>query len=575
MGELSEARVLLLDCQTTGASPSRGALLEIGWAEADGRSEELARAPEAHVAAQPGRARVPRRVRELTGITAAEVRRSGVAPEAIWAALMEAAGRLGEGPTPVVIHYARFERPFLEQLHAAHGEGPWPFRLICTHAIAQRLFPGLPRRGIRALAGYLGHDKPELKRAAGHVAATAAIWAGLTEVLEEEHGVGSLAELGEWLERTPVVRGAKREYPIARDKRLSLPRRPGVYRMLDRNQRVLYVGKATSLRQRVNSYFRKGRGASERHLELVTRIWDVEVTPTASPLEAALMETDAIKAHDPPYNIALKEVGREVAFVSPDLRSASGAPSATHCLGPLPGAASAHAVAALVRVLGEGGEEEVLEQAQALLIPVERLPPMEIALEGFERVRARYGLGGRERVSVRSLLGIGARLHVEALAARASAAEGEPDEESAEGSEEGERDRSWTAEDVEQAVLTGLMLHGRLLRRASWLCQLSEATVAWRPTHEEGAGWRCLAVEGGEVAFSRALGEGESPEAPVGGGRSFGERQRRFDVATYDRLRVLTTELRRVLSSGGEASVWLGGRVRVEAAALARLLSWV
>ncbi|MEO1272863.1 MAG: GIY-YIG nuclease family protein [Myxococcota bacterium] len=479
----------------------------------------------------------------------------------------------------VVIHYARFERPFLERLGTRQGpQGP-TFQWVCTHAIAQRLFPGLPRRGIRALAGYLGHDKPELKRAAGHVEATAAIWAGLVEVLQEEHGVRSLEALQTWLKETPVVRSRKRNYPIARDKRLSLPRCPGVYRMLDRSNRVLYVGKATSLRQRVNSYFRKGRSASERHLELVTRIWDVEVTPTASPLEAALLETDAIKHHDPPYNIALKtSTDRALVFATPDLQRIAPVPDALHCLGPLPSSAPTQALASLVQVLDPKASPAPSELAQALLIPVERLPTHAVMIQGLARVRDTYGFGIRQPLSARALLAAGAQLWLEFLQARQHNTGPSHTEESDSAEVEDASDpstrRTWTVDDVEQSILSGLLQHARAVRRASGLCQFSEASVAWTPTHTDDAPWRILVLEGGQVSLRDEWSPTKPLPLPPGHLRTWSQRQTCFDAATYDRLRILTTELRRVLSQGGQVRVRFG-HVHLGTEAARRLLTWL
>lgn len=56
---------------------------------------------------------------------------------------------------PAVVHFARFEAPFLHDLHAqVLPAAGFPLELICTHEISRRLFPNLPRRSIRAISGY-------------------------------------------------------------------------------------------------------------------------------------------------------------------------------------------------------------------------------------------------------------------------------------------------------------------------------------------------------------------------------------------------------------------------------------
>jgi excinuclease ABC subunit C len=87
----------------------------------------------------------------------------------------------------------------------------------------------------------------------------------------------------------------------------ALPAAPGVYLFRDAGGRVIYVGKAASLRARVRSYFsRTGDGRPQTH-ELVPRIADVDVVVTASVKEALLLENQLIKKHKPRFNVRLRD----------------------------------------------------------------------------------------------------------------------------------------------------------------------------------------------------------------------------------------------------------------------------
>ena len=85
-----------------------------------------------------------------------------------------------------------------------------------------------------------------------------------------------------------------------------LPNLPGVYKMLGKNGDIIYVGKAKSLKSRINSYFAKTIDHPKTRA-LVQRIDNIETIITRSETEALLLEQNLIKLHRPPYNVLLRD----------------------------------------------------------------------------------------------------------------------------------------------------------------------------------------------------------------------------------------------------------------------------
>lgn len=86
-----------------------------------------------------------------------------------------------------------------------------------------------------------------------------------------------------------------------------LPDKPGVYLMKDVQGNIIYVGKATSLRQRVRSYFQSSKHHTPKELSLVGKIHDLETIVVDSPVEALILECNLIKQHRPKYNVRLRD----------------------------------------------------------------------------------------------------------------------------------------------------------------------------------------------------------------------------------------------------------------------------
>ena len=97
------------------------------------------------------------------------------------------------------------------------------------------------------------------------------------------------------------------EYPPPPIDLSTLPAKPGVYLMLSKGGRVLYVGKAKNLRVRVKQYFVPGRDSREMVPKLVQQVASIETIVVGSEKEALLLENTLIKRHQPKYNVIFRD----------------------------------------------------------------------------------------------------------------------------------------------------------------------------------------------------------------------------------------------------------------------------
>lgn len=560
MRQLSELDVLIVDCQTTGATPALGAVLEMGWCVLRPGDPDPDH-HQAHWIALPEGHGVSSQVRRITGYDERLVQ-DALSPAAAWERLRACTN--GASPAPAAIHFARFELAFLRDWASRfEPEREFPLDVVCVHAIACRLYPELPRRSLRALAGYLGHGLDLARRSLGHVEATAFVWRKLVGELEQR-GIRSWDELRDWL-ATPhsVARPKRHSYPIAKTRYRTLPDSPGVYRFVRSNGDLLYVGKAASLRKRVASHF-TARSKREHSVEMLTQVHDVQFTVTASALEAALLENESIKTLAPPYNVQLVPQSSEVWFARADFSDASPDPGDGHVLGPLPSPWSVSSLRALVAL--RAGEPATRSRRARSVGAADRWAPDEaVFASGLSRFTERR-LPSVTTDPRREVLGAARQIWNELRAATAEEETplDEADTETAA--------PVWDPDRVARHLERNLAQSYQLLGRARWLCRLQDSEIVYSEPGSPRA--RRLVVRDGRVVDARDETPDERPTSTFAAS-SLEQRQRAFDRAMYDRLRVLTTELKRIRRDGGEVTVFVGRGRPVRGKLLDAVLRWV
>ena len=556
MPALADLDVLIVDCQTTGASPAFGCVLELGWGVARASSKQL-EAAEAHWIALPEGQRVPRQVQRITGYEPSHAEHALPDSDA-WARLRRAMQRSPIAPT--AIHYARFELAFLRDWAARfEPQTPFPFDAVCVHAIATRLYPGLPRQSLRALAGYLGYSLDLARRSLGHVEATAFVWRSLCGELAAREIV-TWEQLQAWLAaRAPAkTRAKKPHYPIAVERYKSLPDAPGVYRFLRSNRDVLYVGKAASLKQRVTSHF-TARASKQLAPEMLTQVGEIEFEPTASALEAALLENETIKTLRPPYNVQLTVAEPRIWYSNRTFSATEPVPDLEYSVGPVASQYSLRPLSALSELLS-GAQSTPLLRAHAVGVSDLWTPDEAVFAAGWAELAARHPAEFllATTKAQKAALHLAKRLLLSA-----------PNKEELENSAKPDGwDEGRVARHIERASAQAYQAY----RRARWLHLLHDCDVVYR--EPESAHARLLLIRNGALAEAREIKLDWRPSErvrPVGPPRALPE----FDRAKYDRLRVLTSELKRIARDGGHVAVHFGPQTAIPQRWLAGVLRLV
>ena len=325
------------------------------------------------------------------------------------------------------------------------------------------------------------------------------------------------------------------------------------------------MGKAACLRQRVSGHFHARAGA--RSLEMLTQVRDVSWTETATALEAGLLETDEIKRLAPPYNRALTVAGRSVWFATADLDHLCEMPDERHTVGPLASPAPFEALGALRAALAGAAPVPLAVRARTVGFDPGHAPPAESFADGLVRFVALHG----RLETAGAVLRVGARLW--ASRRETSAGDADVGAEPAAAAPEPPRRPAWDAGTVRETLEETVRRAAHAVRRGRWLLRLCECSLAWDEPGRPGR--RLLVVERGGVAARADLEPGESAPVPAGAGRSPAERRAAFDLATFDRLRVLTTELRTLVADATSVEIRLGENARLSRPRLATVLRWL
>ncbi|MDW8060308.1 MAG: exonuclease domain-containing protein [Thermomicrobium sp.] len=285
-----------LDVETTGLRPSRHRVIEIGAV----RYEQGRCVERFAVLVNPHR-RLPGYIVRLTGI------RDDDLVTAVPFAEVAAALRRFLGTSVVVGYNVGFDLDFLDFEFRRIGQGPLANPALDVLPLARQLLAGNGRYDLDSVCRAVGIERTTRHRALPDAEATAELYLRLV-ARAEEAGVRAPSDVPLQPARRPVVVEAVARGRAVLDRKLleNVPELPGVYLMRDGLGRVLYVGKARNLRQRLRSYFAQPLGYTRKMDGLLESVADLETVVVGSELEALLLESQFIQRHKPPYNTQLR-----------------------------------------------------------------------------------------------------------------------------------------------------------------------------------------------------------------------------------------------------------------------------
>jgi DNA polymerase III subunit epsilon len=276
----------IVDIETTGGVAKWHRITEIAIIHHDGEKELL----RYQTLINP-EVVIPRNIATLTGITDEMVANAPTfkqKAEEIFALL--------QGPI-FVAHNVNFDYGFLRS-HFAELGMKWNPKRLCTVRLSRKILPGMYSYSLGKLAQQLGFSIEDRHRAMGDCDFTATLFAMLVKKDGEGHIDFALNQRSREATLPPNV---------PREIIETIPKSLGVYFFYGPGKKIIYIGKANNLKQRVSEHFR-GSTHTGYKSQFAEQILDVKWVVCPNELVALLTEAKEIKKHWPPYNRLLKRV---------------------------------------------------------------------------------------------------------------------------------------------------------------------------------------------------------------------------------------------------------------------------
>ena len=306
----------VFDVETTGLSALNNRMTELGIVKL--RGGEII--DEYETLMNPGEF-IPPYITQMTGITNEMVHKKPSFDE-LAPVILDFIGSNNSSSVILGGHNVRFDYGFLNESLLRAGYNKLEHPSLCTARLARRLSRSLPSKSLDSLKRHFGIHSKRKHRAIDDARATAQILSIFIEQLVTEFEFETIDDV--------VGFQFKKIYDdsktTARFKKLKInlkevPQKPGIYFMFNKNDEIIYIGKAKSLKERLGSYFYHNTSHSTKVKKLVRFVHKVEWETTGSELSALLAESRMIKSHKPRFNSAIKSY-RKFPFIKIDVNRA-------------------------------------------------------------------------------------------------------------------------------------------------------------------------------------------------------------------------------------------------------------
>ena len=292
---LEETVFSVLDVETTGLSANSNHIIEIGIVKV----KNLKIVDRFETLINPGTT-IPSFITQLTGISNEDV---FDAPyfEDILEEIKEFVG-----DSIIAGHNFSFDSSFLKYEFMRNGSEPLYNEQLCTLKLARRMFPDLRSKSLGSVTKHLKLRSKSAHRALSDAEVTGRALIKMINILKKDSKIDSINELLGYQRKALATRNTKVKESLKEDVS-SLPNAPGIYYFLNSRGKIIYVGKAKSLRDRIKSYF--STTAPKKAKRIITQARRLKIEITNTELTALLTEAEAIKMANPKHNYQLKKYG--------------------------------------------------------------------------------------------------------------------------------------------------------------------------------------------------------------------------------------------------------------------------